>query len=241
LNRPYLRCLPGTVLVVAAFSNMAVAAPSSAADALVYGIATVSIDSTKADQYPKYLQAERVIQAKHGVKFVASYQVQFGEDLSRQINIWSAPDAEILRRGLGAKDAFAPQLREIVQTEVVEVAERNPVSPLTVRSSTSASGQPSTVYAIAWVTIDSTKHDKFVDALRGEPPMQAKHGVTFVASYHIQLGNTSRELDIWSAPDAEIIRRSFFAPDAAAPGLYEVVKKEGVEIAELNPIGVPDK
>lgn len=73
-----------------------------------------------------------------------------------------------------------------------------------------------------------------MEALRSEAPTEAKHGVNLVSSYHIEIGDTVREIAIWFAADAETIRQSFFNGSPEAPGFAEVIKKKGVEIAALK-------
>ena len=69
-----------------------------------------------------------------------------------------------------------------------------------------------------------------MEALRSEAPTEAN----LVASYHIEIGDTVREIAIGFAADAETIRQSFFNGSPEAPGFAEVIKKEGVEIAALK-------
>lgn len=236
MNGPTVRFLVGVTYAVLALSSAIAADISTTTPVEIYAIATVTVDLTQVPQYPKHLRAERAINAKNGVELVASYQIQFGEDSAREINIWAGADAESLRRGLSAKELYTPELRQMIESEVVEIATRNPIDAVKPRSVGSSSAPKPMVFGLATVTIDSAKHEKFVEALRGEPPLEAKHGVNFVASYHIELGDTAREFDVWSAVDSETIRQSFYYGDAEARGLEEVIKKEGVVIAASNVI-----
>jgi hypothetical protein len=233
MNDLTIRLLAGMACALLALSKAVAADTSTTTPAKVYAIATVSVDSTQIDQYPKHLRAERAINARHGVELVASYRIQFGEDCDSEINIWSAPDAESLRRGLSANERYAPELRQMIRSEVVEIATLNPLDFVKSRSVGNASAPNQTAFGLVLVTIDSAKHGKFVEAMRAETSLEAKHGVNLVASYHIELGDTAGELDVWSAADSETIRQSFFyGPEA--PGFAEVIKKEAVEIAGLN-------
>lgn len=160
--------------------------------------------------------------------------MQFGEDCARQVNIWSAPDVETIRRGLTAKDPATTELRKILKSETVEIAVLNPIAPNAAQPGKSVTTSSEKIYALTSVTIDPSMHQEFIEQVRGERAIQGGHGVDFVASYHVQIGDTAREIDIWSASDAETIRRSFFVPDAASSTLDQVIRKEGVEIAVLN-------
>ena len=218
--------LPVTLLVCLS-GPLSVAGASHATDK-VYGVATLSIDPSKSDEFEDYLSAVRALCSQRGVNLVASYRIQFGEDATRLV-IWSTSDAEKLR---GALSAPAPDPHRIVQSETVEMAELNAVVSPELPADNDASPLAK-VFAIVWVTIDPSKHDNFIQALKSELPIESKYGVTLVASYHVQVGNMAREIDVWSAKDAETIRRGFYAPDSDVPAFSSIIKAERIEIGEL--------
>lgn len=203
------------------------ASPSHATDK-VYCIATLSIDPSKSDEFESYLNSARIFRTKRGVDLVAGYRIQFGEDATRLV-IWSASDAQKLREALSATP---PDTHRIVQSETVEMAELNAVASSKSPADEGIS-RPGKVFAIVWVSIDPSKHDNFVRALKSELPIQSKYGVDLVASYHVQIGNMAREIDVWSATDAETIRRGFYAPDSDVPAFNSIIKGERIEIGEL--------
>lgn len=220
-----------------AFATCVVATRAAAADQIplpppaVYAIETVTIDQTMAKDLQDHLRTLRALRAKQGVALVAAYQVQFGSDISRVIEIWSGQDAEVLRRGLSHKDSFTPEIRKMITSDLIEVAELSPVPPLMDPAILHAKMK---AYAIITVAIDPSKHEKFVSEMRGQRAVYAQQGIHFVGSYHVQLGNTDREIDIWAAEDAETFRRGFFAPDPnPKPGMFDEIKKSSAEIAEL--------
>ena len=196
--------------------------------AKVFAIARLTIDPAHADDFPSYLLAASASRRKYGVDLVASYEIQFGEDTDR-IVIWSAADAEALRQSLGTGVSLAPNLRDLVLSETVEVAEQNPIRAATPPDS-SGKPKPETVFAIVWVSIRAAQHGNFVATLENQPALLTRYGVRLVASYHIQLGNLAREVDIWSASDAESIRRGFYAPDTDIPAFRPIIESERIEI-----------
>jgi hypothetical protein len=94
----------------------------------------------------------------------------------------------------------------------------------------------SKVYAIVTVYIDPAEYDLYLDLVRNLLPSLARQGIELVGSYSIQFGESAREIDIWSGPDAETIRRAFFAKGLSGPDVYRAVKREVIEIADRNPI-----
>ncbi len=178
-----------------------------------FAIVTLDLKWTKDKEFRDVMTAVIPLLAKHGVKLVRCWIAAVGQ-YRKVVSVWEASTHGDFLTAFAdpTLDNFRDRTNAL-GSATVEFASLLVAGPKKISPDARRHG----VIVTGTVTIQAGAAPQFAKILVDSFPTMGRHGVILEASYHTEVGNRNRVLDLWWAPDANSVYAALADPVLDAP------------------------
>jgi hypothetical protein len=180
-----------------------------------YAVVTLELKWTKDKEFRELMTAVIPHLAKHGVTLVRCWISAIGQ-YRKVVSVWDAPSHSEFLSALS--DPMLEKYRDpanALGSATVDFASLLVTGPRKISPDARRHG----VIVTGTVTIQPGMVEQFSKILVDSFPTMGRHGVILEASFHTEVGNRNRVLDLWWAPDANSVYQALSDPVLDAPAV----------------------